>query len=289
MTDHTREALIEIIGGEGVWPDRVPFVADAILASDWLAAHVAKAAAEHDPAAWMQVALNERAALRRVEIERDEARAENERLTRSRDNVLEAAERDRAEMRAEIKQVREERDFERQQCARLARIADGYLAQLGAIAALVEELSPAMPIMADAMRTILADSAGATAKHEQEVRADGASLIAAERARQIDEEGWTAGHDSEHADDSLIQAALSYAMPAKDRGNKVVARLPRASGRWGHADTTEVPVWWPWAGVFWKPTPRDRARELVKAGALIAAEIDRIAARADALTEGQAS
>lgn len=33
---------------------------------------------------------------------------------------------------------------------------------------------------------------------------------------------------------------------------------------------------WPWEARFWKPCPDDRARELVKAGALIAAEIDRL-------------
>ena len=33
---------------------------------------------------------------------------------------------------------------------------------------------------------------------------------------------------------------------------------------------------WPWNVVWWKPTPDDRIRELAKAGALIAAEIDRL-------------
>jgi hypothetical protein len=40
-----------------------------------------------------------------------------------------------------------------------------------------------------------------------------------------------------------------------------------------------LPGWWPWAERFWKPTPDDRVRELVKAGALIAAEIDRLTAK----------
>lgn len=37
-------------------------------------------------------------------------------------------------------------------------------------------------------------------------------------------------------------------------------------------------VWkiWPWDKSWWKPTPDDRIRELIKAGALIAAEIDRL-------------
>lgn len=33
---------------------------------------------------------------------------------------------------------------------------------------------------------------------------------------------------------------------------------------------------WPWAKEFWKPDSTDRVKELAKAGALIAAEIDRI-------------
>lgn len=195
MTDHTREALIEIIGGEGVWPDRVPFVADAILASDWLAAHVAKAAAEHDPAAWMQVALNERAALRRVEIERDAARAENERLTRSRDNVLEAAERDRAEMRAEVKRLRDADeallvDYAAEMGRRIN--SDLTLRALAALASQHEDYccskgctgpgnclsrgehefcTEACNCQSAPYLAILADSAGAIAKHEQEVRA----------------------------------------------------------------------------------------------------------------------
>lgn len=33
---------------------------------------------------------------------------------------------------------------------------------------------------------------------------------------------------------------------------------------------------WPFSQEWWKPTPDDRIRELAKAGALIAAEIDRL-------------
>jgi hypothetical protein len=34
--------------------------------------------------------------------------------------------------------------------------------------------------------------------------------------------------------------------------------------------------YWPWDREWWKPTPNNRIRELAKAGALIAAEIDRL-------------
>ena len=35
-------------------------------------------------------------------------------------------------------------------------------------------------------------------------------------------------------------------------------------------------IMWPWEANWWKPTPEDRIKELAKAGALIAAEIDRL-------------
>ena len=40
-----------------------------------------------------------------------------------------------------------------------------------------------------------------------------------------------------------------------------------------------APYLWPWRPSWWKPTPDDRVRELVKTGALIAAEIDRLRRR----------
>lgn len=89
----------------------------------------------------------------------------------------------------------------------------------------------------------------------------GVDLIAAERQRQIDAEGWTPEHDAEHDRDDLALAAVGYATPPHLR--------PLSGG---------APRWWPWERRFWKPTPDDRVRELVKAGALIAAEIDRLAA-----------
>lgn len=39
----------------------------------------------------------------------------------------------------------------------------------------------------------------------------GIELIAAERARQINIEGWTSEHDDEHESGELIQAAIRYA------------------------------------------------------------------------------
>ena len=87
----------------------------------------------------------------------------------------------------------------------------------------------------------------------------GSELITIERQRQIEKEGWTPEHDDNLVCDELAFAAAAYALTDKyfypsDRCNHV----------------------WPWAKEWWKPTPNDRIRELEKAGALIAAEIDRL-------------
>ena len=89
--------------------------------------------------------------------------------------------------------------------------------------------------------------------------------IAAERRRQIEEEGWTAEHDgAEHAPGDLALAAACYA--------KHATRSDAARQYW--KDEGKEPKRWPWASHWWKP--KDRRRDLVRAGALIAAEIDRL-------------
>lgn len=96
----------------------------------------------------------------------------------------------------------------------------------------------------------------------------GIELIAKERERQLSVEGWTPQHDDEHTDNSLAKAAACYAMPEDERKNY---QSFSSSHGW-------YPRWWPksWSLEFWKPTPKNRIKELVKAGALIAAEIDRL-------------
>jgi hypothetical protein len=92
----------------------------------------------------------------------------------------------------------------------------------------------------------------------------GAELIAAERRRQINEEGWTAEHDEEHDDFELSRAACCYAKTAEYT--------------YTHAPITGplfVEDGWPWEDEWWKPST-DPIRNFVKAGALIAAEIDRL-------------
>jgi hypothetical protein len=93
----------------------------------------------------------------------------------------------------------------------------------------------------------------------------GTDLIAAERERQVTEEGYTAEHDAGHARE-LISAGRAYASHAEIA---VVEGLdgPLWSATWARVNG------WPWAGQHWKPTG-DPVRDLVKAGALIAAAID---------------
>lgn len=81
----------------------------------------------------------------------------------------------------------------------------------------------------------------------------GAMLIAKERERQIEGEGWTTEYDDEWPDNTLAYAALCYLVP----------------------DAPEtVMSWWPWDLEWWKP--KGRVSNLVRAGALIAAELDKL-------------
>lgn len=93
---------------------------------------------------------------------------------------------------------------------------------------------------------------------------NGANLIQKERVRQIDDEKFIPSHDASHVNGELVDAAHCY-LNAK--------RLREV-----FYSEDAVPLRWPWEDEWWKPTPEDRIRELVKAGALIAAEIDRLLA-----------
>lgn len=98
----------------------------------------------------------------------------------------------------------------------------------------------------------------------------GAAMIAAERVRQITDEDYTPEHDDEHVNGDIALAAVCYAAPepiyVRRNEPEVVFRDP-----------------WPWGRNDDKRGPRfDRARrirDLTKAGALIAAEIDRMLRR----------
>lgn len=95
----------------------------------------------------------------------------------------------------------------------------------------------------------------------------GIELIAKERQRQIEVEGWTPEHDAEHWNHSLVKAAACYALGTR--------KFERTFGNDQNRVTLDFDFW-PWHDDFWKPTPENRVKDLVKAGALIAAEIDRL-------------
>lgn len=105
---------------------------------------------------------------------------------------------------------------------------------------------------------------------------DGATLIATERARQIQDEGCTAEHDDGHDRGELIRAAQCYAWAAREMMLVPSERMPLYVVLEGGGGSRAWPVpSWPWNDEWWKPKA-DAVRNLVVAGALIAAEIDRL-------------
>jgi hypothetical protein len=109
--------------------------------------------------------------------------------------------------------------------------------------------------------------ARAMARAQQTVHPSrGALMIENERRRQTAQEGYGADHDRGH-ERELTEASLTY--------------LDSLSYRWRYPDRHDYnPTRWPWGLKFWKPTI-DPVRQLVKAGALIAAAIDAILAERD--------
>lgn len=97
----------------------------------------------------------------------------------------------------------------------------------------------------------------------------GVALIATERMLQIEEKGWTPEHDGQHVNFELIKAAMYYC--AYDEVAAEVFDLQ------GYKDQIEVLFPSTWAERWKKrrgfPEPTDY--DLAKAGALIAAELDR--------------
>ena len=110
---------------------------------------------------------------------------------------------------------------------------------------------------------------------------NGAKLIAAERERQIKREGWTAEHDDEHSKGEMAIAAACYASPKPlFVHEKRMVQMNSSRGADENCyvyDRRLVEDYfdpWPWDED--KRNKHDRLRQLVIAGALIAAEIDRL-------------
>lgn len=87
------------------------------------------------------------------------------------------------------------------------------------------------------------------------------SEIAAERARQVSQEGYTPEHDDEHDASEIAFAAACYAVP------EALYRMEQFDG--GHSIVNV----WPWESNLKR---KSRRRDLIRAAALIVAEIERI-------------
>ncbi len=93
----------------------------------------------------------------------------------------------------------------------------------------------------------------------------GIEIISAERERQMAPvahwenptgEGWTAEHDDSHTNGELLRAAICYLLHETYEAECCAGM-------------------WPWSVSWWNPS-QDKIRNMAKAGALIAAEIDRL-------------
>lgn len=91
--------------------------------------------------------------------------------------------------------------------------------------------------------------------------------ITAERRRQIEVEGWTPEHDDVHSGGQLIAAAWCYL--GEQFGSSPADGDP--------------PAEWPWEAHWWKP--KDHRRDLIRAAALVVAEIERLDRRELRLAE----
>ena len=100
----------------------------------------------------------------------------------------------------------------------------------------------------------------------------GIELITKERQRQINVKGYTAHHDAEHNVTELIDAAMSYVDAARtDYMNETEGLHPEVLKQ--HYDSIKQ-LTWRWDDNSFKPT--SSFKDLIKAGALIAAAIDRL-------------
>ncbi len=134
--------------------------------------------------------------------------------------------------------------------------------------------SPLQPILPTVnKREVLPDAEPEDFTTEGTEAQSGVDLIAAERRRQIEVEGWTAEHDEQHGEFVLAKAGADYA-------SDLFLRKKYMGG-----DAVVCPPLWPFIRSWWKPTPNDPVRQLTKAGALIAAEIDRLLAKQSGQTQ----
>ena len=94
--------------------------------------------------------------------------------------------------------------------------------------------------------------------------------VVKERQRQMDVEGWTLAHDDGHDRRELARAAAVYAI-CDEHDDELATRSYLSISLLGRI--------WPWASHWFKP--RDHRRNLVRAAALLIAEIERLDRRSD--------
>ncbi|VFR96442.1 Phage protein [plant metagenome] len=92
----------------------------------------------------------------------------------------------------------------------------------------------------------------------QDALTQAAQDVLAERQRQISVEGWTPEHDDKYTAGDMASAAACYA----------------SQGRYHYPEPGKPGPNWPWAPAWWKPA--GYRSNLIKAGALVLAEIERL-------------
>lgn len=122
-----------------------------------------------------------------------------------------------------------------------------------------------------------------TAKHPMYSLTSGTDLICRERARQIAHEGWSPEHDVKHTDGSLAMAGACYASPLPIYIKHQPECWPAFyedpwpwEKKWDKRPAVVDPKHRPLTNEAYKIVLRNRIRALEKAGALVAAEIDRL-------------
>lgn len=113
------------------------------------------------------------------------------------------------------------------------------------------------------------EAAGFRRGVEAAAKSKAGSDVLAERQRQIEEEHWSPLHDDKHSTGELAGAAACYAL----------------TGVQHWAAPLVMKQLWPWEERWWKPV--NTRRDLVRAGALILAEIERLDRLAAYRTEQQ--
>jgi hypothetical protein len=89
-------------------------------------------------------------------------------------------------------------------------------------------------------------------------------MIVSERARQLCKEGYSPAHDDQHTEGQLAVLAAAYALSSRSGYETRLQRMVAA-----HLLDT----------YGWKFKPKDPVRDLVRAGALILAELERVIRR----------